>query len=94
MPELPEWVPRLPKWVDDIFLLFDCDAPCADSVWKLVGVAEEMADTLERLIPDECYGGEVEDAAQCATCQLRDNCDRYMVLRVLAKWRGEVPSGE
>ena len=61
---------------------------------RLIELVGEMAGALERLMPEECYGGEAEDAAHCNTCQLRDNCDRYMVLRVLAKWRGEVPSGE
>ena len=65
---------------------------------RLIELVAEMAELLERLMPElmpeECYGGEAEDAACCSTCQICDYCERYEVLRVLAKWRGEASNND
>ena len=47
---------------------------------------QRVCETLERIMPDECYAGEARVAADCDGCTLCDICDRYLALKVLAEW--------
>lgn len=50
---------------------------------------ERVCETLKHIMPEECYAGEAKTAADCDGCELRDGCDRHVVLRALAEWQGE-----
>lgn len=47
---------------------------------------ERMYEILKSIMPEECYAGEARTAADCDGCELRDDCDRYVALKVLAEW--------
>ena len=47
---------------------------------------ERVCETLSNIMRDECYAGEAGAAADCDGCGLRDDCDRYVALKVLAEW--------
>jgi len=44
---------------------------------------QRVCETLERIMPDECYAGEARVAADCDGCTLCDICDRYLALQAL-----------
>lgn len=47
---------------------------------------QRVREALSDIMPDECYAGEAKRAADCDGCGLRDDCDRYVALKVLAEW--------